>query len=307
MIDWIEGSDLPTTKFEFVKNEALSTTCPSMRLRESDVRDAWEIYSVTEFGIGDVCCLQVNVRVLTYTSSRSSKKNHASINGVKVDLIGLPEDDEQTPLIHSKPQPRPPHFRAVSLTALPNVQKLHNGFTIVSLLCAIVVFSASSSPFTQIPHTRLIEDAFCRQHYQYAGSEPIDEEMYKEPKIQGQVAFTFGLLSMIDSIVGIVAALPWGIAADRYVALLLLNGFLLTRNRIGRKPVFALALLRMSLGFVWWLVVLSSHPFIPIWAGWLSSLTLLIDGGNSILTAVLLSIVTDVAPEGSRSVFATSV
>ena len=82
---------------------------------------------------------------------------------------------------------------------------------------------------------------------------------------------------------------------------------LLRRHRIGRKPVFAFALLGMSLGFVWWLIVLSFQPDIPIWAGWLSSLTLLIGGGNSVLTAVLLSMVTDVAPEASRSVFHTSI
>ncbi|KAE9367111.1 MFS general substrate transporter [Stipitochalara longipes BDJ] len=174
--------------------------------------------------------------------------------------------------------------------------KPHNGFVIVNLLCAIIVVAASSVGFAYIPLTRLIEDAFCRQYYQYSGSETIDEEMCKEPKIQGQVAFIFAIMSMIDSIVGVLAALPWGIVADRHVLL-----------SIGRKPVFAVNLLGMSLGIVWWLVVLSFQPIMSIWAGWLSSLTLLFGGGNAVLTAVIYGMVTDVAPEDSRPVFPTTI
>lgn len=131
------------------------------------------------------------------------------------------EQDEQTPLILPTPHSRPPHFRTAPLTSLPtiNVPKLRNGYTIVNLLCAIVFLAASSAPFANIPFTRLIEDAVCRQYYQHAASEPVDEEMCKEPQIQGQVAFTFGILRMLESIVSILAALPWGIAADRYITL----------------------------------------------------------------------------------------
>jgi hypothetical protein len=139
-----------------------------------------------------------------------------------MDSINLPEDNEETPFLHnSKPQSWPQHFHGLSPTSLPaiHVPKPHSGFAIVNLLCAIIVVAASSAGFTYIPLTRLIEDAFCRQYYQYRGSEPIDEDMCKEPKIQGQVAFIFAIMSMIDSIVGILAALPWGIAADRYVPL----------------------------------------------------------------------------------------
>lgn len=71
---------------------------------------------------------------------------------------------------------------------------------------------------------------------------------------------------------------------------------------MGRKPVFALALIGGALGYLWWIVVLWFHPILPIWLGWLASAALLLGGGNAVCIAVLLSIVTDVASEDTRSV-----
>ena len=128
-------------------------------------KSSYALLAIYVFHLPNMFATKENI--LTYIPSRSSKKKPYFEQWSQMDSIDLPEDDEQTPLIPSKPQSRHPHFRAISLTSLPtiHVPKLHNGFTVVNLLCAIVVVAASSTPFANIPLTRLIEDAFCRQHY----------------------------------------------------------------------------------------------------------------------------------------------
>ncbi|KAI0395036.1 major facilitator superfamily transporter [Xylariaceae sp. FL0594] len=171
---------------------------------------------------------------------------------------------------------------------LPTAPKSH---AVANLLCLVILVAASAAGFTYIPLTRLVEDAFCRQYYGSHAGEipdgPIDERLCKDRHIQTQVAFVFAVSGALDAVVGFLAALPWGMAADR----------------IGRRPVLALALLGGSLSCVWWLVVLWLHPLLPIWLGFISSAALFLGGGNAVMMAVVLSIITDVTTEETRAVF----
>lgn len=125
-------------------------------------------------------------------------------------------DLERTPLLDvaSRATERPSPVASVANTLMVQPQ---TGHKIVNLLCAIIFVAASSAGFSQIPLVSLVEDAFCRQYYggraQYV---PIDEDLCKVDYIQSNVAFTFAVSGALDAVVGFLAAVPWGIAADRY-------------------------------------------------------------------------------------------
>ena len=132
-------------------------------------------------------------------------------------------DTDQTPLIRetSSRQAEGAPASATGLLTIPtlNVPKVHNSQTIVNLLCAIIFVASSGGGFSYIPLARLIEDSYCRQYYESGNYDHhggnIDEQLCKVPSIQSKVAFVFAIAGAIDAVVGFVAALPWGTAADR--------------------------------------------------------------------------------------------
>lgn len=140
-------------------------------------------------------------------------------------LLGEPEaeaDAAPLPPLPRQRRQRPGHRTAFSTTSIRSiasihVPKVHDGDTIVNLLCAVLLVASSAGGFFVIPMTRLVEDAVCHQHYEQMQSvdSPIDETMCKLEGIQSKVAFIFAMYELVQAICGFVAAFPWGIAADR--------------------------------------------------------------------------------------------
>ena len=132
------------------------------------------------------------------------------------------EAAETSPLLTDERPQRHSHRPRLSVASIPSVHlpKVHNGRTIVNLLCIIIFISSSSTGLTGIPATRLLEDAVCRQYYGVDGAAggPIDEEHCKGDAIQSRVAFTLAIQSSLEAAAGFLAAFPWGLAADRCVA-----------------------------------------------------------------------------------------
>ena len=89
--------------------------------------------------------------------------------------------------------------------------------TIVFILCLSIFLSSASGGFQNMPMTRIFEDILCRQYYDqiHSHNEPIDEEMCKVDAIQSRLAYLFAIMNSLNAGVSVVAALPWGIAADK--------------------------------------------------------------------------------------------
>ncbi|KAI1465416.1 MFS general substrate transporter [Daldinia caldariorum] len=198
---------------------------------------------------------------------------------------------ETAPLLLASERPRrPSHRTRLSVTSLRSVHvpKIHNGRTIINLLCIIILISSSSSGFVDIPKTRLLEDAACRQYYGLDGTAagPIDEKHCKVNAIQNKVALTLAIQSSADAAVGFLAAFPWGLAADR----------------IGRKPIAALALTGTLLGTLWTMAVVYFHNTLPVELIWLSSAGNIIGGGSTVIAGIVLSMIADSTTEEERAV-----
>lgn len=130
---------------------------------------------------------------------------------------------ENTSLLGSQRQ-RPSHRPTLSVASVPSlksvhVPKAHKGSTIVSLLCVIMFIGSCSGGFVDIPLVRIIEDIICRDYYSYNGAlragDEIDEKMCKVDVIQTDVQDIVSVTNMLTSLVGFLAAFPWGLVADR--------------------------------------------------------------------------------------------
>ncbi len=87
--------------------------------------------------------------------------------------------------------------------------------TVVVLLAVLMFGLTTSGMLILIPMFRLVEDAVCHLHYGKPLSEPIEERLCKIDEVQKELAYLGGLSAMINSIVGVIATLPYGVLADR--------------------------------------------------------------------------------------------
>ncbi|KAI1111171.1 major facilitator superfamily domain-containing protein [Nemania sp. NC0429] len=202
------------------------------------------------------------------------------------------ESTEQTPLISQPSSASRLHAnRTVTASstaslgdALPNGRSPRTAFAI---LCFMIFLVCAQGGFYNMSLTRIFEDILCRQYYDqiHSKDEPIDETMCKHPAIQSKLAYLFAILESFNAALGITAALPWGIMADK----------------IGRRPVFVMGLTGMSISILWIMVVgWFPQTFSPRLI-WLSPIFYLLGGGNPVLSATVHSITIDMMPESERA------
>ncbi|KAK4185419.1 major facilitator superfamily domain-containing protein [Podospora australis] len=163
--------------------------------------------------------------------------------------------------------------------------QVQNPATIILLLSVLMLLITTSGMMYMIPIFRLVEDAFCHVYYDKDPSEPIDERLCKTDAVQGRLAFLGGVGAMMNSFVGVVSALPYGILADR----------------IGRKPSFILAYVGIVVGFGWapLLLAIGATPSIPLVVS--GSLFFLIGGGVPVAMNCLNAMASDISSESDRS------
>ncbi|KAI0160195.1 major facilitator superfamily domain-containing protein [Xylariaceae sp. FL1272] len=209
---------------------------------------------------------------------------------------GVQQADERTPLV---PQPgairgsaldvSAKRYQLVSLRSVATVlPQAHSPNAIVAVLCASIFVGSASGGFLNIPMTRIFEDVLCRQYYNQTHSldGPIDEEMCKVDIIQSRLAYLFAIMAALNAGLSCLVALPWGIAADR----------------IGRRAVFAIGVIGMSMATLWIMVVGWVSDSLSPKLIWLSPIFYMLGGGNPVLAAALQGMVTDVVPESKRSI-----
>jgi hypothetical protein len=87
--------------------------------------------------------------------------------------------------------------------------------TVVALLAVLMFSITTSGMLILIPIFRLMEDAVCHLHYDKPRSEPIEEQLCKVDGVQKELAFLGGIGAMLNSVVGLLSTLPYGVLADR--------------------------------------------------------------------------------------------
>ncbi|KAH6637258.1 general substrate transporter [Chaetomium tenue] len=156
--------------------------------------------------------------------------------------------------------------------------------TVVALLAVLMFSIATSGMLILIPIFRLLEDAVCHLHYDKPRSEPIEEQLCKVDGVQQELAFLGGIGAMLNSVVGLLSTLPYGLLADR----------------IGRKPTFMLAYFGIAICFAWGpIILLSETPHIRL--AIFGSLFFLIGGGIPVAMNTLNAMASDISSDSDKA------
>lgn len=90
---------------------------------------------------------------------------------------------------------------------------------VTNILYFITFIASYASGFIELPITRLVEDLLCHDYYNTESpAQHIDESLCKEDVIQKKLAYILAIQATLGSIVAFIAAFPWGLAADKFVA-----------------------------------------------------------------------------------------
>ncbi|KAJ5206688.1 Major facilitator superfamily domain general substrate transporter [Penicillium cf. griseofulvum] len=148
-------------------------------------------------------------------------------------------------------------------------------------LSAVVFCLSVAGTFLNVPLTRLIEDNLCTR---YSQGTPT-EELCKTDKIQSKLAYLNGGLPLMEAVVGLIVAFPFGVLADR----------------VGRKPIIVLSMIGTSLSLAWELAVIGLPRIISVRFILAGPLFTVIGGGNTVLLANLYSIASDLVIQSDRA------
>ncbi|CAH0022778.1 unnamed protein product [Clonostachys rhizophaga] len=133
-----------------------------------------------------------------------------------------------------------------------------------------------------IPEVRLLEMAVCRDYYRehdpsVIGPQPgsyVDENLCKVNKIQADLAYIRAIKSLLMTV---------------------------PADRIGRKPVAFLGMLGQVMAYFWIVLVCYFHQAFPTRLVLLSPAFLIVGGGSRVLSAIMATVIVDVAPENMRT------
>ncbi|KAK0648378.1 general substrate transporter [Cercophora newfieldiana] len=189
-----------------------------------------------------------------------------------------PEDvpAEEGPVFDA-PKPRHPGFASRFQARKPK--------TIVFLLALLLFTVTTSGMLIIVPIFRLLEDAVCHSFYHKDRSEKIDERLCKGDEVQGRLAYLGGWAALLNTVIGLIATLPYGVLADR----------------IGRKPSFILAYVGILLAFGWAPLMLGIVHTTNLYLVMLGSLFFLVGGGIPVAMNSLTAMAADVSTEAEKS------
>ncbi|KAL2170673.1 hypothetical protein VTG60DRAFT_4515 [Thermothelomyces hinnuleus] len=157
--------------------------------------------------------------------------------------------------------------------------------TILGLLAVLTFVVTTSGMLFLVPIFRLMEDAVCHLHYGKPKSEPVEERLCKVDAVQKELAFLGGIGAMINSVIGLIATLPYGVLADR----------------IGRKPTFTLAYIGIVLCFSWGPLILTVGEFPHVHLSVFGPLFFLIGGGIPVALNTLHAMASDISTDGDKA------
>jgi PCFT/HCP family folate transporter-like MFS transporter 1/3 len=194
-----------------------------------------------------------------------------------MDEISAHEASPLLPTRDSEPQARAPH-------PAPPWYQLRQPRHIALLTCLGIFLWVLSGTLAIVPATRLAEDIFCRLYYHREDDgDDIGEELCKVEEVQSRMAYLFGFVAMLDGVVGLLVAFPFGVLADR-----------------ARKPVYILGTMGQSLNVATTLLVFYLWRLLPIELILVAPVFQLLGGGLMVATSVLYAMLADVLGPENR-------
>ncbi|KAF5593540.1 major facilitator superfamily transporter [Fusarium subglutinans] len=159
-------------------------------------------------------------------------------------------------------------------------------------ICSLFILLVDVPNFlSEVPKLRMLELGLCRDYY--AATDPsvighdgsIPEHLCKVHEIQSALAKMRGILGMIEGIPGLILAIPYGVLADSK----------------GRRLVTGLSLLGFVLRDIWAFSVLYFHQVFPVRAVYAAPAFLVLGGGSTVISPMIMAIIAAAIPEASRT------
>ncbi|WZH49536.1 major facilitator superfamily domain-containing protein [Fusarium acuminatum] len=159
-------------------------------------------------------------------------------------------------------------------------------------VCGLFILLVDVPNFmSEVPKLRMLELGLCRDYY--AANDPsvidrdgsVPEHLCKVREIQSALAKMRGILGMIEGIPGLILAIPYGVLADRK----------------GRRLVTGLSLLGFVLRDLWAFAVLYFHKVFPVRAVYAAPAFLVLGGGSTVISPMIMAIIAAAVPEASRT------
>lgn len=176
--------------------------------------------------------------------------------------------------------------RAEITPLLPNQKRRQPNPRFFLLTCLIILTLIEIGAFMGlVPQTRIYESIVCRKFY-HDGRQQIPEQDCKIGPVQAEVATIRAVSGSLSSVPGILLSIPYGQLADN--------------PKFGRKNTLLLSVIGIALAAFTDFVICWFSDILPLRLVWLASLWMIIGGGVGVMTAVLLTMVTDVVEPNQR-------
>ena len=159
----------------------------------------------------------------------------------------------------------------------------------VTIICVFILqfLISFAKHVVEVPIVRLFENAICDRYYsslEDAVSGASTERSCKLPPIQNQLASITGFRFGFDAFGGVISAIYYGGVADR----------------LGRRLVLILFCIGTLLSLVWIVLVCYLNKVLPTQLVWISSIFLLVGGGQRVAKSMLFTIIADSVDQSSR-------
>lgn len=164
--------------------------------------------------------------------------------------------------------------------------------TLVSTAVFLILFTMADL-LKYVAVVRLLELGVCREYHREHDPSLVDDNSYvqerlcKLAEVQQRLAHLRGYYSALDSVVGLVLTVPYGLVV----------------GRLGERLLIAINVVGYLLSCAWFLVVCSSWNTFSTWTAVLSPLFRAIGGGSPFLFSLVYSIAAKHIPSSKRSVF----
>jgi MFS family permease len=165
-----------------------------------------------------------------------------------------------------------------------------------TLAAAFLVFFTFADVLKYISSVRLVELGICREHYLQSDPSVIDdhgnipENLCKSGDVQQRLAHLRGYLAALESIVGLLLTLPYGLIVDR----------------VGERAIASINVFGYLLSCGWLVLVCFYYSIFPIWMAVLAPLFRILGGGAPVMSFTLYAIVAKHVPAANRSVLSPS-
>ncbi|OJD32597.1 mfs transporter [Diplodia corticola] len=200
--------------------------------------------------------------------------------------------DETTPLLVSTRHEHPQDSNSPSERRSSRVN--HRLWPYAAILCgALSLVADLGDGLTAAPEVRLLEMAVCRDYYhehdpRLIGPPPLSyvrEELCKRDEIQVELAYLRALKGLFAAVPGLFCTVLFGRLADHW----------------GRKPILLLGMTGQILTYLWVIMICYFHEVFPTRLIWASAVFQLMGGGHRNISALMNTVIVDVAPENART------